>query len=433
MTRMTQVINELTKAGLDGAKATLRYYSRSTQDERRLVGASFFMGAVAAAYWYILILYLDALEFGSIEIGLILGIGAVVGIVSLAFSGVLADRFGRKRLLMLGLAGDALGLALFLSEKNFGVFVLASSIANFSVSIIQPSLMALLAGKTTVSRVKYLFGLQSFSNQMGMTIAALVGMYLPGQVAVDASTVYWYVIAATAMLGAAPIILTAFTKDERKGSSDTWSFRGIMRSFDTRVKRILLMYSLQFALIGFGAGILVPWFPLIFKEGMASTDTQLAIIFALSNLAVAFGWFVVPKFAEYRGSVTLVTTCQLASIAVMLAIPYAPSLALATVFYVARNLLMLVPIPVLNAYIVNIVPENIRATFIALSTIAWTIPFAVAEGISGYLWADDYGRVLPFFLCGILYVIGTLVFYFYFRKISEPVDVPVPISEGKML
>ena len=127
------------------------------------------------------------------------------------------------------------------------------------------------------------------------------------------------------------------------------------------------------------------------------------------------------------------TVCQLASIAVMLAIPYSPSLALATVFYVVRNLLMLVPIPVLNAYIINIIPENIRATFMALTTIAWTIPFAVSESISGYLWADDYSRVLPFFLCGILYVAGTLIFYVYFRKISEPMDAPVPMTEGKMV
>ena len=387
------------------------------------------MGIVAAAYWYILILYLNALEFGSVEIGLILGIGAVFGIVSLTISGVLADRFGRKRLLMLGLAGDAIGLALFLSEKDFVVFVAASSIANFSASIIQPSLMALLAGKTTVSRVKYLFGLQSFSNQIGMTIAALVGMYLPGQVDIDPSTVYWYVIGATAVLGIAPIVLTAFTKDERVANPEKRTIRGIVRAFDARVRKILVVFSLQYALLGMGAGILVPWFPLIFKEGMAATDTQLAIIFALSNLAVAFGWFVVPKFAEFRGSVMLITVCQLASIGVMLAIPYAPFLALAAVFYIVRNLLMLVPIPVLNAYIINIVPENIRATFMALSWIAWTIPFAIAEGISGYLWADDYTRVLPFFICAVLYIAGTLVFYLYFKNISEPVDAPITVSE----
>ncbi len=428
------MIRDFAKTGLEGARETLGYYSKSGKDERRLIGASFFMGVVAAAYWYILILYLDALEFGSVEIGLILGIGATVGIVSLLISGVLADRFGRKKLLLLGLAGDVIGLALFLSGKNFGVFVLASSIANFSASIITPSLMALLAGKTTTSRIKYLFGLQSFSNQIGMTIAALAGMYLPGQVDVDASTAYWYVIFASVALGVVPVILTAFTKDERVDGADTVTLRGIVRTFDSRVRKIFVMYSIQNAFIGLGAGILIPWFPLIFKEGLAASDTELAIIFALSNLAIALGWFIVPKFAEFRGSVMLITVCQLASIAVMMAIPYAPFLALAAMFYVARNLLMLVPTPVLNAYLMNIVPENIRATFIALTAIAWTIPFAIAESVSGYLWADDYTRVLPFFICCALYVVATLIFYFYFRNISEPVEAPMSIRDtGKMV
>ncbi|HUV62212.1 MAG TPA: MFS transporter [Thermoplasmata archaeon] len=433
-TAAARAIGNLVRAGSDGARETFGYYSKSGKDERRLIGASFFMGAVAAAYWYILILYLDALEFGSVEIGLILGIGSIVGIVSLLFSGVLADRFGRKKLLILGLAGDVIGLALFLSEKNFAIFVLASSVANFSASIISPSLMALLAGKTTTSRVKYLFGLQSFSNQMGMTIAALAGMFLPSLIAVDASTAYWYVIFATVIIGVAPVILTAFTKDERDDGSDAITFRGIVRSFDSRVKKIFVMYSIQNVFIGLGAGILIPWFPLIFKEGMAASDTELAIIFALSNLAIAFGWFIVPKFAEFRGSVILVTVCQFASIAVMMAIPYAPFLALAAVFYVLRNLLMLVPIPVLNAYLMNIVPANIRATFLALTAIAWTIPFAIAESVSGYLWADDYTRVLPFFICCVLYVVATLIFYLYFRNISEPVDAPMSVRDaGKMI
>ncbi len=433
-TIIARAIGNFARAGSEGAKETLGYYSKSGRDERRLVGASFFMGAVAAAYWYILILYLDALEFGSVDIGLILGIGSIVGIVSLLFAGVLADRFGRKRLLIIGLAGDVIGLALFLSEKNFAVFVVASSVANFSASIISPSLMALLAGKTTTSRVKYLFGLQSFSNQMGMTVAALVGMFLPGQINVDPSTAYWYVICASVVLGIAPVILTAFTKDERDEGSDSITFRGILRSFDSRVKKIFVMYSLQNIFIGLGAGILVPWFPLIFKEGMAATDTELAIIFALSNLAVALGWFVVPKFAEFRGSVMLITVCQLAAIGVMMAIPYAPILALATVFYVFRNLLMLVPIPVLNAYLMNIIPENIRATFFALATISWTVPFAIAESLSGYLWSDDYTRVLPFIICCALYTVATLIFYLYFRNISEPVDAPLSVrAVGKMV
>jgi MFS family permease len=110
-----RMLKEFGNAGLESAKETLTYYSKSGKDERRLVTASFFMGVVAAVYWYIIILYLNALEFSSVEIGLIFGVGTIAGVVSLLLTGFLADKFGRKRLLILGLAGDMVGLALFLS------------------------------------------------------------------------------------------------------------------------------------------------------------------------------------------------------------------------------------------------------------------------------------------------------------------------------
>jgi MFS family permease len=419
-------------AGKESGKETLSYYSKSGRDERRLVKASFFMGVVAAIYWYIIILYLNALEFGSVEIGLIFGLGTVAGVVSLLLTGFLADKFGRRNLLLLGLAGDMIGLALFLSEKNLIIFVVASMVANFGGSIIQPSLMALLASKTSRGKVKVLYGLQAFSNQLGLTFAALAGMYLPGQLDIAESTAYWYVIAAGAGVAIIPITLVLFTTDIRGGGVEN-TFRGIMRGFDSRIRRVLIMFSIQNALIGLGAGLLIPWFPLIFQDGMGASNTQLALMFALSNIAVAFGWFVIPKFAEFRGSVMLVTVCQLASIGFMLAIPYSPFLAVAAILYMIRNVLMLIPIPVLNAYVMNIAPENIRATFFALSQVSWTVPFAIAESMSGFLWSDDYSRILPFFLCSGLYIAATLIFYFYFRGIQEPSDLTTAPRQSKKI
>jgi MFS family permease len=419
-------LKEFAKAGHESASESLSYYSKSGKDERRLITGSFFMGVVAAIYWYIIILYLNALEFGSVEIGLIFGLGTVAGVVSLLLTGFLADKFGRRNLLLLGLAGDMIGLALFLSEKNLIVFIAASVVANFGGSIIQPALMTLLAGKTTTSKVKVLYGLQGFSNQLGLTFAALAGMYLPGILPLDESTGYWYMIAAGAAFAIVPIVLVFLTSDARGGGTEVPTFRGILRGFDSRIRRILIMFSLQNALIGLGAGLLVPWFPLIFQDGMGASNTQLALMFALSNIAVAFGWFVVPKFAEFRGSVVLVTVCQLASIGFMVAIPYSPYLAGAAILYMIRNVLMLIPIPVLNAYVINIAPENIRASFFALSQVSWMVPFAIAESMSGFLWADDYSKVGPFFACAGLYILATLIFYFYFRGIQEPSDLTTP-------
>lgn len=85
---------------------------------------------------------------------------------------------------------------------------------------------------------------------------------------------------------------------------------------------------------------------------------------------------------------------------------------------------MLIPTPVLNAYIMNIVTEEIRASFWAISQLAWTVAFSAGYAVSGFMWADDYSKVEPFIYCSVLYAVATLIFYFYFRGVAEPKDLP---------
>ena len=90
-------ISGVAKAGQDGVKATAKYYSQSGRDERRLVKASFFTGITGGILWYPLILYWDALEFSSTEIGIMGALGTGAGVISLLVGGYLADKMGRKK------------------------------------------------------------------------------------------------------------------------------------------------------------------------------------------------------------------------------------------------------------------------------------------------------------------------------------------------
>jgi predicted MFS family arabinose efflux permease len=80
---------------------------------------------------------------------------------------------------------------------------------------------------------------------------------------------------------------------------------------------------------------------------------------------------------------------------------------------------MLVPSPVLNAYTMNIVSEEIRASFLAIGQIAWQLPFSISLAVAGYLWANDYSRAIPFYVATALYVAASVVFYVYFRNVRE--------------
>lgn len=416
--RFSNLFKGFARASHEGARETFRYYSGAERDAKRLVRASFFMGVTGGLLWYVLILYWNALGFGSKEIGFMGGVGTAAGVATLLVSGYLADKFGRKRLLVLGLVGTAAAFVLFLQEKNILVFTGAYGLSSLSGSLVQPSSAALLASKATPVKMKFLFGVQAFSNQIGLTLATFTGIFAPGFVnelyGAEVLDGYWYTFLVGAACAFAPIGMVMRVSEVPRGGER------LLLKLGGRMSRLLLVFSLQNALIGFGAALLIPWFPLVFKEGMGATNTEVALMITLSNVAIAAGWFVVPKFAEFRGSVALVTVCQLASVGFMVAIPFFPNLLVAALLYTARSLLMLVPIPVLNAYLMNIVSEEVRASFFAISTFAWQIAFSAAYVVAGFLWADGYGSVMPFIYCGAFYVTGTLVFFAYFRRIAEP-------------
>jgi MFS family permease len=383
------------------------------------------MGVLGGVTWYVISLYWDALGFSSEEIGLIGGIGSVVGVIGLFFSGFLADTFGRKSLLLIGLAFNTAGAALFLYDPNLVVFIVAEGFISLGSSLVQPSIVALMAGKTTPIRLKFFYGLQGFSNQIAITIASATGIFFPGfllsNYGLELTTGYWLVVLAAVLCSVVPIFYILRVSEVKR------SREKLLVRFDRIFRRRLFVYSFQNALIGVGAGLVIPWLPLVFQDGMGASSLELTLMVTASNVAVAIGWFVVPKFAEASGSVLLITVCQIASVVFLLAIPYSAfSLLLVALLFTLRSVLMLIPTPVLNAYMMNIVSEEVRASFWGISQLAWTVAFSAGYAVSGYLWANDYSRAEPFYYTSVLYVVATLIFYAYFRHIAENTGEKAP-------
>ena len=418
-------LSGITRAGQDGARATAKYYSKTGRDERRLVKASFYTGITGGILWYVLIYYWGSLEFSSAEIGYMGGTGSAVGVLAYLFGGYLADRLGRKRLFLVGLLSTALGLVLFLSERNLVVFTVAYGLTNLGGSLAWPSLMALMSTKAAESEMKFFYGVQGFVNQIGLTIAAFLGIFGPPFLSenygLELLSGYRYVFVGAAICAFVPIIYIVRVTEEKH------PHESLLVKLDRRTMKHLLVYCAQNAMIGAGAALVIPWFPLIFKDGMGASDAWVAMIITMSNAVIAVGWFIVPKFAELRGSVALIVVCQLASVAFMVAIPYSPILIGVALLYTMRSFLMLVPQPVLNAYIMNIAPERVRASFLGLSQVSWQLAFAASYAIAGNLWADQYDQVLPFYIGGALYIAASVVFFLYFRNVK---DVAVNNSVG---
>ena len=411
-------ITDLARAGKDGARATRVFYASAGADERRLVRASFFTGITGGILWYVLFLYWASLGFTSVQIGLMGAVGSGVGVLAYLIGGVLADVLGRRILFLFGLLFTAGGLVMFLTQRDIYVFTIAYSLTSMGGSLAWPSLMALMAEKTTPANMKYFYGVQGFYNQLGLTIATFFGIFGPsflhGNYDVNLSGGYTLVFLIAALCAVPPIVYVLKVSEKVKKSGP------LLAHYDSRMITILVIYCLQNGMIGVGAAFVIPWFPLIFEQGMGATGGQIALIITLSNAVIAAGWFIVPKFADVKGSVTLITVCQIASVVPLLLIPYSSSLLIVVaILYASRSFLMLVPSPVLNAYTMNIVSEEIRASFLAIGQIAWQLPFSISLAAAGYLWANDYSSAIPFYIASALYVAASVVFYVFFRNVKE--------------
>jgi MFS family permease len=410
------------RTGQDGAKATARYYASSGTEERSLVKASFYIGATAAVLWYVLFLYWGSVGFSSQEIGIMEAAGTIAGTMAYLVGGFLADKMGRRLLFLVGLVSTAIGLIMFLGERSLPLYTAAYSLTNIGGSITWPCLTALMADKASPVDMKFFFAVQGFVNQVGSTIAGFLGIFVPAFLAdhygIDIVSGYRFVFLVAAAISIIPIIyVLSVTEVERKPEP-------LVVHYDRRMRRVLGVYSLQNAIIGVGAAFVIPWFPLIFQKGMGASVTQVSLMVTLSGAILAFGWFVVPKFAEARGSVRLISISQLASVVPMILIPYSAfSLLLVAALYTTRNFLMLVPTPVLNAYMVNIVSIRIRASFLSLGQVSWQIGFAVSSVLAGILWSNDYSKKEPFYIAVTLYIVATLIFWWYFKGISDPGDI----------
>jgi MFS family permease len=418
-TTLTEGFTGLARRGRDGARASLGYYKKSGQEERKLVKASFYTGVTSSVLWYVVFLYWGAIGFSSTEIGFMEAAGTSAGIVAYLVGGYLADRLGRKRLFLVGLVATAIGLGIFVGERDFVPFLIAYTLTSIGGSLTWPCLTALMADKASPSDMKFFFAVQGFVNQVGGTFATFFGIFMPALLrdsyGIEITTGYGYVFIVTIAASFVPIYYVfRVTETKRKPVP-------LIVHYDRRMLKLLGVYSFQNALIGVGAAFVIPWFPLIFDHGLGATESQVAYIITFSGAVLAFGWFIVPKFAELRGSVSLIAFSQIASIVPMLLIPYSSfSLLVVAMLYMGRNFLMLVPTPVLNAYLMNVVSVDIRASFLSISQVAWQLGFAPASAIAGVLWNDDYSRAEPFYIASALYVIASLIFWFYFRRITDP-------------
>jgi MFS family permease len=341
----------------------------------------------------------------------------VIGITTFAASiplGIAADKYGRKRLHIIGNVMASATIAVFALTTNVAFLLIAAVIEGVAEAAFAASANALLAEKAEEKRrtsAYSLFGfVQSIAFGVGSLIIPVVMVFEGIGFTNREGHVLLFVILA--ILSLSSTLFMFQISEPRRTKRHGVSWRNLLPH---KSKDPLVRYVLTSGLIAFGAGMVVPLMTAWMGLQFGISDAISGPILGLSALATGFATLAGPSIAKRIGLVRAITLTQGFSTLFMFAIPLSPGYISAGFTYSVRSFLMNMSTPLEQSMIMGIVVEDERGAASGINSALWSLPNALSSFVGAFLMGIGFLSA-PFFLSGIFYVASIALFWYFFRK-----------------
>jgi len=374
-------------------------------NDRRLLLAARGLRAFAFGFSAVLIgIHLERRGLDAGLIGLTIGIGLAAASLSGLATAWLAARVGRRATLSVcGVLMVVTGLDLAASTNDVALIASgltgmlgAASVDLGPFSSIEQSMLA-----EAVSERDRNLAFGRYSLVAGLANAA--GGAAAAFATAGSSSSFYYVYAA---IGAATAVLPALMSRRVETAEPPVAFGSF---------RPLALLSALFALDSLGGGfvanaVIAYWLHARF----GATTAYLGPMFAVVALLQALSYEVSGRLGTRIGLVNTMVFTHLPSNLLLLAVPFAPNLGVATAVLFARFALSQMDVPARQAYLSSIVPPAERAGALAMTGAVRGVAQSFGPALTGVaIGASAFG--FPFWAGGGLKIVYDLALYAGFR------------------
>jgi predicted MFS family arabinose efflux permease len=175
--------------------------------------------------------------------------------------------------------------------------------------------------------------------------------------------------------------------------------------------------------VGLGAGLVIPFLNLFFRDRFAQPPDKITFFYFLSHVAMLVGIIGAPVLAKKIGLVRTVVVTQLASIPFMLILSFSNSLPLVLAAFILRAGLMNIGVPIITNLGMELSHKTEQGLVNALLMTAWTSSWMVSAALGGLL-IEHYGYTFTINITISIYVFSSIVFYFLFKNAEVKKDAP---------
>ncbi|PRR78303.1 putative transporter [Clostridium liquoris] len=179
-------------------------------------------------------------------------------------------------------------------------------------------------------------------------------------------------------------------------------------------------YVIYNFIIGFGAGLVVPYFNVYLKYKVNVSTESIGIIMALAQGAMGIGGLITPIMAKRYGKIKTIIICQTLSVPFLMLIALPPSVIIVSLALFIRNALMNMAGPITSNLSMEMVDNDHRPIFSSIINISSNLSRALSAMVAGFIMNNlANGYEIPYFITAIMYIGGTVYFYKCFNTLDK--------------
>ena len=412
------------EAWRDFAEAA-RLFSRPA---RLYLSSEFLAWTAHGIYAVIFNLYLVQAGKSESFVGQAIAASAIGMVVAALPAGWLADRWGRRRTLMLGavLEGVAYLARPFTTDDT--LLIALGFAAGLGQSFFQIAAAPFLTDHSTPRERTHLFSVffaaallaGVFGSALGGAIPTWTQAVASGTSLLGAYQVSLLVGGVFSVAAVVPLVMLRGLQEPRTAADSPAPARQELRK--------LRPIAVNALLIGSGAGLVIPFMNLYFKNRFDCTSAQIGLFFGIAQVFTAFASLAAPAVARRFGKLRSAVASQLLSLPFLVLLGGEKHLPLAVGAFWLRATFMQASTPLVQAFIMESLPQELRARSTSLMNMLWNIGWALSATTAG-LVIERFGYEMPFYVTAVLYLTAALTFYRAFRSTRESPAAPIPLSE----
>ena len=387
--------------------------------------------------------YAHSLGYKPDFIGLLSAMPALGSLLSSVPSGFIADRIGRKPLLVI----TAILTPLFLAATGLAtaapVLLVVSLLQGIVSSAYWVTNLPLLTESTTERQRVGVLALNSFLllgiGSLGNLLGGAIPEFVAGILHVSAASpvpLRWGVLSAAlvTLTFGMPLWFLREPKRELRAAAPA------NETVEQKVQRIkkeriplglfakLLIPDLLFTM---GEGAVVALIQLYFVLRFHLLPGPLGVIFTISGLAGGVFSLTAPLFVHRWSKLRIFTTVMYLSAPLMILVGYAPNIYLAIGGEYTRSFMRTLIEPIYAAFVMEQVSDRHRATLSGFYGLTWSIGFSIGPTIAGWLQTNVSLSTAFVFGASCLVVSASLLLWFFGRSKSSVLAVGTGLSRPR--